>query len=145
MNMIRIILLSLVTASASAEIYRWKDANGNWQFGDRAPQAEHETLDIKPPPKIGQDDALDIHARTQRLLQSQQTQARHKALAEKNARDEYRERFAQPCKEAEKRLAQMRGPFVYVNEDGTHRNANAEEVVADQKKTQKWIDEHCDF
>ncbi len=145
MKIIGAILLSLATASASAEIYRWKDANGNWQFGDKAPQEQHETLDVKPPPKIGQDDARDIHARTQRLLESQQAQARQKAQAEENARKEYRKRFAEPCKAAEKRLEQMNGPFVYVDEDGTHRNASIEEVAADQQKTRKWIDQHCDF
>ncbi len=149
MKLIGVILLSLAAMSASAEIYRWKDANGNWQFGDKAPQnqpnSQHETIDVKPPPMIGQDEAQDIHARTQRLLESQQAQARHKAQVEEKKREEHRKRFSKRCEEAEERLERMNRPFVYVDEDGTRRDASAAEVIADQRKTQKWIEEHCDF
>lgn len=145
MRLIGGIILLLTVMSASAEIYRWKDASGNWQFGDKAPKEQHDTLDVKAPPKIGQDDARDIHARTQRLLESQRAQARQEAQAEENARKKHRERFAGPCQDAEERLKLMNGPFVYIDEDGTRRSARAEEVEADKKKTLEWIDEHCDF
>ena len=52
MRLIGGIILSLTVMSASAEIYRWKDANGNWQFGDKAPKEQHDTLDVKAPPKL---------------------------------------------------------------------------------------------
>ncbi len=149
MKVIGVILLSLAAMSASAEIYRWKDANGHWQFGDKAPQnqpeIQHETIDVKSPPKIGQDEAQAIHARTQRLLESQRTQAREKAQAEEEARRQHQERFAKPCQEAQDRLQMLKGPFEYIEEDGSRRGALPDEVAADQKKTRKWIDEHCDF
>ena len=100
---------------------------------------------MKAPPKIGQEDARDIHARTQRLLESQRTQAREKAQAEEAARRQHQERFAKPCAEAQDRLKMLKGPFEYIEEDGSRRGATADEVAADQKKTRKWIDEHCDF
>ena len=96
-------------------------------------------------PKIGQDEAREIHARTQRLLDSQRTQAAHEARAEEEARNKYRKKYAQRCEKAKDRLKRMNGPFVYVDDDGSRRDATAEEVIADQKKTRKWIDEHCDF
>lgn len=145
MRLIGGIILLLTVMSASAEIYRWKDVNGNWQFGDKAPKEQHDTLDVKAPPKIGQEDARDIHARTQRLLESQRTQAREKAQAEEAARRQHQERFAKPCAEAQDRLKMLKGPFEYIEEDGSRRGATADEVAADQKKTRKWIDEHCDF
>ncbi|MEQ3725072.1 DUF4124 domain-containing protein [Alcanivorax sp.] len=145
MKIIGVILLSLAAMSASAEIYRWKDANGNWQFGDKAPESQHETIDVKSPPKIGQDEAQAIHARTQRLLESQRTQVREKAQAEEEARRRHQERFAKPCQEAQDRLQMLKGPFEYIEEDGSRRGALPDEVAADQRKTQKWIEEHCDF
>ncbi len=132
------LLLPLV---ATAEVYRWKDENGNWQFGDRAPDSGHETLDLKPAAKIGQGDSVhDIHQRTLRLRESEQADK-----AEQQARQAQQQKaVAEACKKAKDRLRRLNRPFVYVDEDGTRRDASADQVRADIAKTQKWIDDNCE-
>jgi len=132
------LLLPLV---ATAEVYRWKDENGNWQFGDRAPDSGHETLDLKPAAKIGQGDSVhDIHQRTLRLRESEQADK-----AEQQARQAQQQKtVAKACEKAHDRLRRLNRPFVYVDEDGTRRDASADQVRADIAKTQKWIDDNCE-
>lgn len=70
---------------ASAEVYRWQDADGNWHFGDQPPQEQHEKLDIKAPPKIGQGERVrEINQRTLRLRESEQARAQEQAAREQN-------------------------------------------------------------
>ncbi len=144
--MTRIILLMgillLWPPMVSAEIYRWKDENGNWQFGDRAPQAgeNHEEVQITPPALLGQGDSVnEIHQRTLRLRDVEQTERN----AEKEAEDKERAAMAGACKEANDRLKRLNSRFVYVNDDGTERSASAQEVSEDIDNTKKWIKEHC--
>ncbi|MGB2248979.1 MAG: DUF4124 domain-containing protein [Alcanivorax sediminis] len=141
MTRIMLAMALLVPLVATAEVYRWKDENGNWQFGDRAPDSGHETLDLKPAAKIGQGDSVhDIHQRTLRLRESEQADK-----AEQQARQAQQQKaVAEACKKAKDRLRRLNRPFVYVDEDGTRRDASADQVRADIAKTQKWIDENCE-
>lgn len=141
MTRIMLAMALLVPLVATAEVYRWKDENGNWQFGDRAPDSGHETLDLKPAAKIGQGDSVhDIHQRTLRLRESEQADK-----AEQQARQAQQQKaLAEACKKAKDRLRRLNRPFVYVDEDGTRRDASADQVRADIAKTQKWIDENCE-
>ena len=135
----------LVPLIASAEIYRWKDDNGNWQFGDRAPETQHETVDVKGPAKLGQDENVEqIHKRLQRLRDSEQArqeQEQAQAHREEQAR---RRQLVPMCKKARERIKALNRPFVYVDDDGTQRNSLPEEAEADIARTQQWIDENCD-
>lgn len=138
-NLLAIALL--VPLLASAEVYRWKDENGNWQFGDRAPDSQHETMDLKPAAKLGQGDSVhDIHQRTLRLRESEQAEKAEEQA--KMARQQ--EAVAKACRQARDRLRRLNRPFVYIDEDGTQRDASADQVRADIAKTRKWIDENCD-
>ena len=140
MTRIVISIALLVPLLATAEVYRWKDENGNWQFGDRAPESQHEAVDLKPATKIGQGDSVhDIHQRTLRLRESEQAhQAEEQAKLAKQQKA-----MSKACQQARDRLQRLHRPFVYIDEDGTQRDASADQVRADIAKTQKWIDENC--
>lgn len=130
---------------ADAEIYRWKDEHGNWQFGDRAPDTDHESMDVKGPAKLGQDSNVrDIHQRTLRLLESERTQREEEeALADKQ-RQKRDQTLAPLCQQARERIKKLNGPFIYIDEDGSQRDSLREEALADIAKTKKWIAENCD-
>ena len=142
-----ILLLGVVLTPliASAEIYRWKDEHGNWQFGDRAPDSQHDTVDVQAPAKLGQDENVQqIHQRLQRLHESEQArqeQQQEQARREEEAR---RKHLAPLCQQARERMRILNRPFVYVDEQGNQRDSLPEEAEADKVKTQQWIDEHCD-
>lgn len=135
----------LVPLLATAEVYRWKDEHGNWQFGDRAPEAQHESMELRAPQKLGQDERVrDIHERTLRLRESEQAEERER-LARAKAEREHRLRQIEPqCREARQRLRRLHRPFVYVDDEGNQRGATASEVLADIAETQEWIQENCE-
>ena len=130
---------------AGAEIYRWKNENGNWQFGDRAPDSQHETMDVEGPAKLGQDDNVrDIHQRTLRLLESERAKRQEEEALAKKKREARRKKMVPLCEKARERIKMLNGPFVYVDEDGTRRDSLREEALADIAETQQWIEDNCD-
>ena len=134
------VLLTLLPLLASAEIYRWKDANGNWQFGDQPPPEQHEKLDIQGPDKIGQGEGVkDIHQRTLRLRQSEQA----KKEAQEAVAQKQRTALTKQCQEARKRLERLQGRFAYRDEDGNITHPTMDQVEADQEEVRQWIQQHC--
>ncbi|EKF74630.1 hypothetical protein A11A3_07418 [Alcanivorax hongdengensis A-11-3] len=140
-----------LAASASAEIYRWKDESGHWQYSSRPPaqsqSPSHETVDVTPPAKIGQDENVQqIRERTQRLLDSEQAARDAEKAEAARLAEQKRRRWGKACQQARERVDVMRnGSFEYIMEDGSRRGALPDEVAADIKRTQAWIDQHCDF
>lgn len=135
-----LLLITLLPLLASAEFYRWQDESGNWQFGDRAPDASHEPLELRPANRIGQGDSVnDIHQRTLRLRESEQAEK-----AEQKAREaRQQQHLARACHKARDRLRRLQRSFVYMDEDGNRRSASTDEVREDIAKTQTWIDDNC--
>ena len=136
------VLLMLMPLIVDAEVYRWQDENGNWQFGDQPPNSGHEKIEIKSPAKIGQDERVkEIHERTLRLRQSEKAKEEEKAAA----RRKHQEAMKKPCDQAKERLKRLKRPFVYVDEAGNRTSASADQVKADIEKTEKWIEQNCTF
>ncbi|WP_237440503.1 DUF4124 domain-containing protein [Alcanivorax sp. DP30] len=140
-----VLMVLLMPLTASAEIYRWKDENGNWQFGDRAPDTQHETMDVQGPDKLGQDENVQqIHQRLQRLRESEQTRQKQEQEQARREEEARRKHLAPLCQQARERMRILDRPFVYVDEEGNQRDSLPAEAKADRAKTQQWIDEHCD-
>ncbi len=134
----------LLPLLAAAEVYRWKDANGNWQFGDRAPDTQHESVEIQAPQKLGQDENVhDIHQRTLRLRESEQFKEREKQEKAKAERERRLAALEKNCREARDRLKKLQRPFVYFDDEGNEWDVPMSEVRADIAKTQKWLEENC--
>lgn len=135
-----ITLLALLPLLAGAEVYRWQDAEGNWHFGDQPPQEQHEKMDIKAPPKLGQGERVrEINQRTQRLRESEQARQQEQATREKKKQDAQ----ARKCREARTELKRLQGRFVYRDDDGNVTHPTMDKVKADQDKVRQWIQQHC--
>ncbi|KGD62207.1 hypothetical protein T9A_00498 [Alcanivorax jadensis T9] len=135
-----ITLLALLPLLASAEVYRWQDADGNWHFGDQPPQEQHETLDIKAPPKIGQGERVrEINERALRLRQSEKAQQKEQASEQQKQQNA----IARQCREAKARLKRLHGRFVYHDEDGSVSHPTLDQVEIDKQEVRQWIQQNC--
>jgi Domain of unknown function (DUF4124) len=135
-----ITLLALMPLLASAEVYRWQDAEGNWHFGDQQPQEQHEKMDIKAPPKIGQGERVrEINQRTLRLRESEKAKQQEQLASEKKLQDAQ----AQKCREAREKLKRLQGRFVYRDDEGNVTHPTMDKVKADQDEVRQWIQQNC--
>ena len=135
-----ITLLALLPLLANAEVYRWQDADGNWHFGDQPPQEQHETVDIKAPPKIGQGERVrEINQRTLRLRESEQAREQEKAARVQKQQDAKDKK----CRDSKAKLKRLQGRFVYRDEDGNVTHPTMDKVKADQDEVRQWIQQHC--
>lgn len=135
-----ITLLALLPLLASAEVYRWQDAEGNWHFGDQPPQEQHEKMDIKAPPKIGQGERVrEINQRTLRLRESEKAKQQEQLASEKKQQDAQ----AKKCRDARAKLKRLQGRFVYRDDDGNVTHPTMDKVKADQDEVRQWIQQHC--
>lgn len=135
-----IALLALLPLLASAEVYRWQDAEGNWHFGDQPPQVQHEKMDIKAPPKLGQGERVrEINQRTLRLRESEKARQQEQAAREKKEQDTQ----ARKCRDAREKLKRLHGRFVYRDDEGNITHPTMDKVRADQDEVRQWIQQHC--
>lgn len=143
-----IIWLALLGALASppvnAQLYRWVDENGKVHFSDKPVDAENaETLDIKGPPRIGQDDTVQqINDRVRRLhdTENEQREMESKAAAEERER---KEEIAKRCKRARIELQKYNGPVYKRELDGSRTYLTDEEHARDKNRIKEWIEQNC--
>lgn len=121
-----IVASSVLSSYASAEVYRWVDANGKVHFGDRAPAGQKtETLDL-PEAKPGQE-APTITDDERRLRQKKLVQMlEEERLAKEQAKQEKAAKAAERAKYCERfknRLSYIDRytHFYDENEDGTRK------------------------
>ncbi|HEY9199684.1 MAG TPA: DUF4124 domain-containing protein [Gammaproteobacteria bacterium] len=94
----------LLGAVASAEVYKWTDAEGRVHFGDRPPQGQSETVQMPGPsadsPAATPEERLE---KQRRLLNAFEEERRQKRDAQAQARQEKAER-QRNCAEARDHL-----------------------------------------
>jgi hypothetical protein len=130
--------------AAAADIYRWTDANGDVQFGDRPPVGA-QVEEIRVRNRGGAQGDIARQERTERLLQEFETERAERAEQEAAAEREAAERAA-ACDEARNRHFEYQNSgYLYewdengekrVLSDAQHREARAE-ARAD---VDKWCD-----
>ena len=135
---------ALASAPVSAELYRWVDENGKVHFSDKPVDAENtEKVDIKGPPRIGQDDTVQqINDRVKRLhdTENEQRDMESKAAAEARAREE---EIAKRCKRARIELQKYNGPVFRRELDGSRSYLTDEEHTRDKNRIKEWIEQNC--
>ncbi|MDR2220936.1 MAG: DUF4124 domain-containing protein [Methylobacillus sp.] len=141
--------LSLTTPLvASAEMYKWQDKNGKWQYSDTPPPggASYTTLEKDPAP-IGSDTAGSVDMKTN-------TEKEWKAKAEQDAakKKQEEEKLAEEAKAKEERCRNARlrhvqfqqGGRVYrVNENGEREYFSSKEIDEEVQKAQSDIEANC--
>jgi putative protein kinase ArgK-like GTPase of G3E family len=137
------LLLMLLAATSTAELYRWTDENGKQHFSDQPPPgSEAEVIDQKLPPAPGRDGQVDA-------IEERLKAMRDKRLAEERERKQEKEQaqrqLDQKCRRQKHKLEMLSTRRVrYRNEDGEFEDASLEKLEADRQELREWIAENCD-
>jgi Domain of unknown function (DUF4124) len=140
------LVLTLASAIASAEVYKWLDADGNVHYGDRPPATGTDSHSITLPPAPTRD--ADHERRSllrSRLLEAIDAERAEQAQAEREAAAAKQER-ARMCARARGDLARFeRANIIYTNDESGARIYMSDEARREATANAKlWIDEHCD-
>ncbi|WP_373387514.1 DUF4124 domain-containing protein [Pseudomonas alcaligenes] len=134
-------IVLLAPALASAEIYRWTDAQGRVHFGERPGGANAETVEVKP--QVVERDAatLERERRTQQFYDArreEQAQAATRAAAARAERH-------QECSELRRRLAQISedGRYFSLEANGERRYYSDDEMASARSRLSSRIAERC--
>lgn len=141
-----LVVLALAAAPAVADVFKWKNANGETVFGQFPPPgvAAERVKTNAPPPKAAQPPAATPQERL-KALQEQQESQREQA-AETNAQKQQAAARKQNCTSARNNLAQLeRGGHRRVKlPDGTVTFLSEEEIQQRAEQARQQIKDNCD-
>lgn len=135
-----ILCLTLLPLLASAEIYRWTDAQGRTHFEQR-PVAGAERVEVKPQ-VIERDPATrEREARSQRFAQAR----REEQLLAEGERDAQRSRREQECRDLRGQLNRLNRGRVFFRQDekGERQYYSDTEIDAARRTLAARISEGC--
>ena len=133
--------LLLLPALASAEIYRWTDANGRVHFSEKPAGEGAEQVQVKP--QVVERDAA-TQEREQRLERYYEARRDERAQAEVRAATARAER-GQECGQLRDRLRQIErdGRYFTTDANGERTYISAEEVDAARSRLSSRIAARC--
>ena len=142
-----VLVLTLASAFATGEVYKWVDADGNVHYGDRPPAAGVDSRSMPPSPAAPAENADHEQRRLKqrRLLQAFEAERAERDRAEAEAAAARAER-TQKCDRARRQLARFeRANIVYTTDESGARaymsNGERREAAANARL---WIGKHCD-
>ena len=141
-----VLVLTLASAFATAEVYKWVDADGNVHYGDRRPGAGVDSRSVPLPLAPAKDvDREQRSLKQRRLLEAFEAERAERALAEAEAAAARAER-AKKCERARRQLAGFeRANIVYtIDESGARAYMSDRERREAAANVRVWIDKHCD-
>ena len=140
-----VLVLSLASAFATAEVYKWVDAQGNVHYGDRPPAAGVDSRSIAPPPAPTEDPEHEQRSLKQRrLLEAFEAERAERDRAETQEAAARAQR-AQTCERARRQLARFeRANIVYTTDESGERkymsDGERREAAANARV---WIGRNC--
>lgn len=136
-----ILIALLVPALASAEIYRWTDAQGRVHFGEKPGGSGAEQVEVKPQ-VVERDEAT--RQREERTRQFYDARREEKAQADTRAASARAERTKE-CRELRDNLAQIQrgGRYFVTDQNGERSYIDDEELEAARSRLSSRIAERC--
>ncbi len=136
-----ILVALLVPSLATAEIYRWTDAQGRVHFGEKPGTSEAEQVEVKPQ-VVERDDAT--RQREERTRQFYDARREEKATSDARASQARAER-AQECSKLRDSLARIQegGRYFRRDEKGERTYYSDEQVEAARGRLSSRIAERC--
>lgn len=108
--------LLITTPISFAEIYKWTDAQGKTRFSDHPPEeqitAEEVSSQLSP---LNRDSSSEETQKLQQVFKGPTPE--EKALQQQEKRKQ-QQRTKQACNKAKQRLAVIKGPVYFTDEDG---------------------------
>jgi len=139
------LVLTLASAIASAEVYKWLDDQGNVHYGDRPPDTGSDPQSLTLPPAPTRDaDRAERSLLQRRLLEAIDAERAERAQAEAEAAAAKRERLLK-CERARRDLARFeRANIIYTNDDsGARIYMSDDERREATDKARHWLEKHC--
>ncbi|MGH8560929.1 MAG: DUF4124 domain-containing protein, partial [Nevskiales bacterium] len=135
-------LVLAIPAFASAELYKWVDADGQIHYSERAPsEGPYETVRPAPPPA---DPAASVESPGTKTEEKdnwmeQEIEKRKVAAAEKEARDAH-------CRQAKARLAGLKqvGRIFTTDESGNRHYYSDQERDRQFAMAEQIVEQECD-
>jgi len=137
-------ILLLAMAGAQATMYKWKDAQGNTQFGEFPPAGvEAEMMKPPPPPATTGPAEPSLQDRV-KALDEKQSMEKEKARVEQLEQDRA-DRIKKNCENARQTVQVLGrgGNHLYGMPDGSYQRFNAEERQQRIDESKKYIAENC--
>lgn len=142
-----LLLLAFAAGSATAEVYKWTDAQGKVHFGDKPPASEKqpvEKIDAKGAYAPGTDAQVkEVYQRTNRMFDAKDKMKKDEQARQAQQTAQHRERLKDACLDAREAERAMNGPVVFTDDEG--REIKTSEVERKQKlqETRQWIAANC--
>ena len=140
------LVLTLASAFATAEAYKWVDADGHVHYGDRPPATGLDSRSMSLPPAPAKDaDHEQRSLKRRRLLEAFEAERAERDQAEAEAAAAKAER-AQKCEHARRQLVGFaRANIVYTTDESGNRTYMSDGERRDAAgRARVWIGKHCD-
>lgn len=136
-----LLCILLLPCIASAEIYRWTDANGQVHFGE-APRAGAVQVEVKPPAPQQDAAAAERQQRSERF-----SQARREEQQQADAKNrEQQAKSAQECQQLREQYAELEhgGTFYKVDAQGERQYYNEAQLDSARSRLKARLAQRCD-
>jgi hypothetical protein len=140
------LVLTLASALASAEIYKWVDAEGKAHYADRPPSSGAESHSMTLPPAPSKDpDHAERSLKRQRLLHAIETEHAEQQQRQAEA-SAARRAHAEECEKVRRDLAAFeRANIIYTNDaQGGRIYMSDDERREALAEARQWLAKHCD-
>ncbi|MDO3381393.1 DUF4124 domain-containing protein [Gilvimarinus algae] len=136
-------LVLLLSAGASAELYRWTDANGKVHYSDRQPAdnsaKDAEVIDDKLKP-VNIDDS---HEEREALRHVFPDEPLEPSPAEQRQASEREQALKEHCRKAREYLRAVSGPVQFIDENGEMVDVSERERQERQAEMEAYVEKHC--
>ncbi|TDT44201.1 uncharacterized protein DUF4124 [Halospina denitrificans] len=147
----RLLLMAVLTvfvSPLSAEIYQWKDDQGNVHFSDEPPpDSEAETQEVTPDTSaINTDsDAVKQRKAKQRQYLDERQQEREQQARERAEQEQEQAQQEARCREMRGRIKHMErmSRFYVINDDGSRSYVSEEEAQRVRARRKRQYEEAC--
>ncbi|WP_397379660.1 DUF4124 domain-containing protein [Pseudomonas sp.] len=133
--------LLVLPGLATAEIYRWTDANGQVHFGQRPAASGAEKVEVRPEVVERDQQTREREERTSRFYDARREE---QAQASAQAAERQAKRAAE-CQDLRRRLANIPEGYSYyrTDESGERRYYSDQQVDTARQQLQRQVTERC--
>lgn len=143
--MMRIFLFVILALpfTASAEIYKWTDAEGRVHFGDKPTDQKVQAKEIEVKDYMPGTDAgtREINQRRQRVM-NPGSEGKQKAN-EQDGANAAAEAQQQRCEVARDTLRKISGRVVFTDDNGKPLHVTEQQRIEKQRELDAWVRENC--
>ena len=138
----------LVIGTASAQLYKWVDEEGNVFYGD-SPPADCRPQQIEVPPSPSAEDVQRSKEKTERLIREQEAREKEceaKRQLERSVEKHRKEELKRRCKVLRSRLFLLKQPGVITMADDAGNLMRPSDEVREQmiREIETFVERNCE-